>query len=111
MTLPQTLTPALSQREREKNHGLPFGVGVGDAFGGGASFRLLRIMSHTAADFAISFSDPMIDIWTNRSDVMLKYESIPPASPSMTARTLSPCASAPAIWVAPVERLGLIPAC
>src|ERR1041385_821918 len=91
-------------------YGLPLGVGVGDAFGAGVNFRLLRIISHTGADFAISFSDPMIDICTRRSSTILKYESMPPGSPSMTARTLSPWASTPAIWVVAVARLGGIPA-
>src|SRR5690242_4615142 len=81
-------------------YGLPFGVG--DGWGGGAIFKLLRIMSHTGADFAISFSDPIIDIWTKRASMMLKYESIPPGSPSITARTFAPSASAPEICVAPV---------
>lgn len=45
-------------------YGFPFagdGCGVDFGCGGGSTARLLRSMSQTGADFAISFSEPSID--------------------------------------------------
>ena len=57
---------------KANDYGLPLGDGDAFGFGGGSTFRLLRIVSHTVADLVISFSDPMIDIWTSRSERTLK---------------------------------------
>src|SRR6266566_1967257 len=57
-------------RAKKIDYGLPFGEGEGFGCGGGSTFKLLRITSQAGASLAISRSDPIIDKWTSRSDMI-----------------------------------------